>query len=158
MKEKEKRKGKEGVPSYDTSVQGHTKEKKRRVPSYDESIQGHPKKKEEGERKKKKREREKEKEREREGGREGGRERERERVREIKEGKEKREKCASVQGHTKKRDIPECYIQEYPNKAKREEGEGRGLRSRQTPRTPCQNGWLLGPLRSRKGMSQLGMQ
>ena len=48
-------------------------------------------------------------------------------------GKRKREnenRCsqlrASVQGHTKGRSTPECYIQEYPKKAKREEGEGRG--------------------------------
>ena len=42
------------------------------------------------------------------------------------------------------------------------ERERREKRKRQVfgplrPRTPCQNGWLLGPLRSRRGMSQLGI-
>ena len=56
-REGERGKGEEGVPSYDTSVQGHTKG------SYDESIQGHPRKRE--------------KRGKREGKKERGRERER---------------------------------------------------------------------------------
>ena len=51
----------EGVPSYDASVQGHTKGREEKVPSYDKSIQGHPRR-EEGEREGKK-----ERERERKG-------------------------------------------------------------------------------------------
>ena len=135
-KEKEERKvGKEGVPSYDTSVQGHTKRRREGVPSYDESIQGHPpkKKKEEGEGTKKKREREKERERE------GEREREKEGKETRKKGKDEN-RCsqlgASVQGHTKERSIPECYIQVSPKRQREKKGRvggGRGLRSRQTP-------------------------
>ena len=62
-REGERGKGEEGVPSYDTSVQGHTKGGEGRVPSYDESIQGHPRKRE--------------KRGKREGKKERGRERER---------------------------------------------------------------------------------
>ena len=54
-------KRKEGVPSYDACVQGHTKGREEKVPSYDKSIQGHPRR-EEGEREGKK-----ERERERKG-------------------------------------------------------------------------------------------
>ena len=57
-------KRKEGVPSYDACVQGHTKGREEKVPSYDKSIQGHPRR-EEGEREGKK-ERKKERGRERE--------------------------------------------------------------------------------------------
>ena len=75
-------------------------EEKRRVSSYDESIQGHPNKQERKERKEKKRER---------------------------EGKEKGvDRCsqlrASVQGHTSERGVPECYIQEHPNRQRRKRG------------------------------------
>ena len=99
------------------------------------------------------------------------REREREREKGEKEKEKDENKCsqlrASVQGHTKERCIPECYIQECPRKAKREEGRvggGRGLRSRQTPTsleqasaaTYAMPKWLAAL--TTIGMSQLGMQ
>ena len=63
-KETEERKGKEGVPSYDTSVQGHAKRRREGFPAMTKASRDTQKKKEEGERKKKKKEREKERERE----------------------------------------------------------------------------------------------
>ena len=77
-----------------------------------------------------------EKEKKREGEK---KERERERKRERRKGQkyEDESRCsqlrASVQGHTKERGIPECYIQEYTKKAKREEGEGRGRKGTKAP-------------------------
>ena len=47
-------KSERGAPSYDSSVQGHTKQEKERddeVPSYDSNVQGHTRQEKEGERK-----------------------------------------------------------------------------------------------------------
>ena len=75
-------------------------------------IQGHPSKKE-GERKQKKRE-----------GKKGKRRKEKEvdRCSQLR---------ASVQGHTRERGVPECYIQEHPKRQRRKRGRvwgGRGSR------------------------------
>ena len=111
-------KRKEGVPSYDACVQGHTKGREEKVPSYDKSIQGHPRREE--------------------GEREGKKERERER-----KGEERKKKKAGVPSYEqasrdtpkKERGDPECCIQENPRK-QRKKGEGKGekgLSSRQVP-------------------------
>ena len=124
------------------------KEERKRVPSYDEAsrdTQGR------GER---------EKERKREGEREGE---------ERKEGVPSYEQ-SSRDTPKKERGDPEYSIQENPRK-QRKKGEGKGeeggLRLQQVPMNletgfdrygrlvPCRNGWLLRPLRSRSGMSQL---
>ena len=62
------------------------------------------------------------------------------RKRERRKGKKDENRCsqlrASVQGHTKERGIPECYIRSTPKRHREKKGRvggGRGLRSRQTP-------------------------
>ena len=130
MKAKEKGQEKKVFPATTQASKDTPKRRREGFPAMTKASRDTLKrrKREEG---KRKREKEKKRKREREGGRE--RERESERKINLKEGKEKRKQCASVQGHTKKRDIPECYIQEYPNKAKREEGEGRGRKGAKVP-------------------------
>ena len=127
------------------------REERRRVPSYDESIQGHPNKKEGKERKEK---------------------RERER-----EGKEKEETGVPSYEQTS-RDTPgrgvnlSIAFRNTPTGEGGKDGVGgeRGTKlsagsnepqkyfDRCGHLVPCQRGWLLGPLRSRKGISQLGTQ
>ena len=81
---------------------------------------------------------ENEKERQRKREREGERERERERRKGERNKDENR--CSqlrvSVQGHTKERGIPKCFVQEHPKKAEREEGEGRGRKGTKVPADP----------------------
>ena len=113
------RERKEGVPSYDACVQGHTKGREEKVPSYDKRIQGHPRREE--------------------GEREGKKERERER-----KGEERKKKKAGVPSYEqasrdtpkKERGDPECCIQENPRKQRKKGGRGggeKGLSSRQVP-------------------------
>ena len=109
------------------------------------------------------------KEREKERKKERGRERER---------REKRKKAgvpsyeqASRDTPKKERGDPECCIQENPRK-QRKKGEGTGEKGAKVPTgsnepqkyfdrcghlVPCRSGWLLRPLRSRKGVGQLGI-
>ena len=129
------------------------KEERRRVPSYDKSIQGHPRRKEGEERKERKKER--------------GRESER---------REKR-KAGVPSYEQSSRDTPKKgVILSIPfrktTKSKERKGEGKGEKGAKVPTgsnepqkyfdrcghlVPCRSGWLLRPLRSRKGMSQLGI-
>ena len=146
-------KRKEGVPSYDACVQGHTKGREEKVPSYDKSIQGHPRREE--------------------GEREGKKERERER-----KGEERKKKKAGVPSYEQaSRDTPKkergdrVAFRKTPG-SKERKGEGKGEKGAKVPTgsnelqkyfdrcghlVPCRSGWLLRPLRSRKGMSQLGI-
>ena len=137
--QKKERQGKEGVPSYDTSVQGHTKRKEGfpAMTKASRDTQTRRRERKEGEK----------------------REREKRGRGQVFPATNKRPGT-----HQGERGEPEYYIQEHPNKrrGKRGGGEEGRLSSRQVgplrPRTPCQNGWLLRPLRSRTGMSQLGIQ
>ena len=94
-------KSERGAPSYDSSVQGHTKQEKERddeVPSYDSNVQGHTRQEKEGERK---------------------RERERERCSQL-----RNKRPGTHQGRGV---VPECCAQEHPKKMqRRKRGEGKG--------------------------------
>ena len=123
---------------------------KGRAPSYDESIQGRPRKRV----KRGKRERKKERERERKGE-------------ERKEGVPSYEQ-SSRDTPEKERGDPEYYIQENPRK-QREKGGGQGEKgakfstgSNEPRKCYGRSDHVealsqLGPLRSRRGMSQLGI-
>ena len=111
----------DGVPSYDSSVQGHTKRGRKGFPAMTKASRDtQARRKGEGKESEK-----------RDGERERERVREREREEEGKRRREKEEdRCSqlrtSIQEHTNERGVPECYIQEHSKKAKKEEGEGTG--------------------------------
>ena len=138
--------------SYDACVQGHTKGREEKVPSYDKSIQDTQGGREEGER---------EKERKKERGRERER---REKKRQVFPATNKRPGT-----HQRKRGVILSVAFRKTPGSKERRGKGRGRRAKvptgsNEPQkyfdrcghlVPCRSGWLLRPLRSRKGIPNM---
>ena len=127
-KRKRHRKGNDGVPTYDASVQGHTKRRREGFPAMTEASRDTQARKK-GEERKRNRRREREREE---------RERERERKEKEERGGKKRKGTgvpsyeARVQGHTPGRGVY-LSVQEHPKRQRKKRGEGKGRKGSKVP-------------------------